>query len=452
MRLRSLFLLLWAKKISTQYFRRLCVVVGLLLPIQALALDYDDIVGVWTQFDYPVGSQSPTPSEEDINDQCDAVINVFGTTPSRKVALRMYMHDELLMAIDIDSTATCTFENSTLVCPSRFSVHSPVSELGDTFNMEITNVFVPHGEQQLVLYSHGTNPDGSQVDDRHLLARCPMTVGEVGDWLQDRPSEQSELTGEFKSAFNDAVSILDKDNEQLERQAIAGDTDSARHRGMRYILAGLNPMLGEADPDRGQELLSIAAENGDVIARSALAHSHVIVPFMKGEPANWKEFIKHHQIAADGSVPDSINSLAMVYYLGLGGTSKDYQKAGRLFQRAAYLGSVSANFNLSLLWGFNNRQIKNTKFIKRPKGQIALGHLKYAANSGHDIAKKIWNSVVSKNAHLKQGSIDHAKKLHVLIEDNNAIRDEQFNAVFTFKAADGKINFKDGDIIMQYNN
>jgi hypothetical protein len=425
--------------------RTISIAVCALLPTHAFALDYSDITGVWTHVEAPEGSAPPILSKQEIARQCDSVINVFDTTPSYQSMLRQYVDDEPMMAVDLLPESPCSYDNSTLKCSSVLSVYL-MGELVQSSEIDITSKFTELNKQQIAISTTGTFPDGDELVENNILYRCPMNLEDVDGWIEERPVQVTDSGINLSGLGSEIGNLIEEENNKLTELADGGDSEAAYHRGLRFTLAYVFPAIGEANHNEGLRYLTMAADNGHVMARAALGHATFMGAVLARQPFTWEDVSRHHSAAADKGVGDSINTIAMLHFLGKMPTQPPMAEIINMFIDAAKKGSLSAHANIAAIWALIPEHVLRDNNIPLPDDylRLALGYAQHAANSDLQLGQVVTGFLKNKYSNLSsQGPIN-------LDSGEGYPIDPNVKLLFTFKVTPEQVLFNDADINILY--
>ena len=158
----------------------------------------------------------------------------------------------------------------------------------------------------------------------------------------------------------------------FQASASSGDLNGIVGLGMSYAKG-----YGcEIDLARSAQLFEVAANQGAAQAQFNLAWSY---HHGLGVDRNWELALKWYSAAAEQVNPGGIRGVGEMYELGVAGLNQDFVQAAKLYERAAELGDLVAQFNLGVFYEHG----QGVPVDRR----LAETYLERSATQGHDSAQ-----------------------------------------------------------------
>jgi len=431
------------------------------IPLQASAAmvsSFDSLVGVWTGFERFNTDTTYVATDAEVEESCKNLIHVYHPNFTYEfIGRKLNKKKQVLIAIVVKPLQACEFKKHTTQCPVELTIYGPKGAVLLSQKIIAQSAFSWNSNIQVDVTSIALELDSElpladSKPDNLSLYRCPMDLADIDDWYASNPVPNggADISHILTESIGTSNTTLDKENVELARAANNGDMEAARTRGVRYIIAYFIPMFGESSSSKGIALLKMAAESGDMFAHSALGHAYVLGPILVGEPFEWENVIRHHSIAANAGIADSLNSLAVMHVLGKTKVP-DFALASELFMEAADKGSVSAYFNLAALMALIEPDtLTNYGFTLYSDPLTAMAYAKYAMDKGIPAAQGLWQHLSRTRPEFKNQAISKADTITRAMAKLKPTKDPSLQMNFTFKATDTGIRFDDADIIYNY--
>ena len=154
--------------------------------------------------------------------------------------------------------------------------------------------------------------------------------------------------------------------------ASSGDLEGIVGLGMNYA----NGYGCEKDLAKAAQLFEVAAEQGAAQAQFNLAWSY---HYGLGVYRNLELALKWYSAAAEQGNPGAIRGVGEMYELGAGGLQQDLVEAAQLYERAAEMGDLVAQYNLGVFYEHGEGVPVNRR--------LAETYLERSANQGHNSAQ-----------------------------------------------------------------
>ena len=132
----------------------------------------------------------------------------------------------------------------------------------------------------------------------------------------------------------------------------------------------------EKDLARSAQLFEVAANQGAAQAQFNLGWAY---HYGLGVGRNWELALKWYSAAAEQVNPGGIRGVGEMYELGVAGLKQDFVQAAKLYERAAELGDLVAQFNLGVFYEHGQGVPVNRR--------LAETYLERSATQGHDSAQ-----------------------------------------------------------------
>ena len=439
---------------------RIIAILAMALAVQsafAKTINHDLLVGVWTSVPMQEGDTiAPTLSNEEVAKSCDEGISVYYQDQQIGFYIRSQKPNQPSIRMDMQSKQACSF-GRTSQCQAEMQFYVDGALQMSVVNLDITSAY-EYVDDNTVWVRTKSILDGSLAQNNtSVLYRCPIAINAVDQWLQDhhipinRDSDDTLAQGMSQAMQSMQAGHLDlsEENKQLQQAADNGDMLSARIRGVRYIVSQTMPALGEFNYDKGVHYLTLAADNGDMVARATLAQASLIY---NSSNFDLPSFLENHQLAAQAGYADSMNVLAMTQFLGYAEGQPNYAKAGELFTAAANAGSKSAHFNLGFIYLLADANVLKNIGFPVPENTLsqAFFHLVYAAEEG---IEETWNTVNLLQENYPQLTAEvHERVLHLQqqVKHSTAPIDPTISINSRFKIKNNQVVFDDADMNLNY--
>ena len=142
---------------------------------------------------------------------------------------------------------------------------------------------------------------------------------------------------------------------------------------------GMNYSRGygcQQDLARAHACFKLAAERGSVQAQFNLAWSY---HHGSGVQKSYEAALKWYSAAAQQGNPGAIRGIGELFELGAGGLQRDLRRAAQLYEQAAQLGDIVAEYNLGVFYEHGEGV--------RVDRRLSASYLERAATKGHDSAQ-----------------------------------------------------------------